>query len=119
MKNQNLILVGSLVGKKWSNYPDMVRRVYSPTGISPTLCTVGGGQQEVKIMEEITETTLVVRKLTPCEYWKLMGFTEEDFIKAKDSGISNTQLYKQAGNSIVVPVLEAIFKQLFQGDQQK
>lgn len=53
------------------------------------------------------------RVLTPKESWRLMGFTDEDFNKAKFSGISNTQLYKQAGNSIVVNVLEEIFKVLF------
>lgn len=52
-----------------------------------------------------------IRKLTPLECFRLMGFTDEDFDKIK--GISNTQLYKMAGNSIVVNVLEAIFKQLF------
>ena len=40
-----------------------------------------------------------------------MGFTDEDFYKAEEVN-SNTQLYKQAGNSIVVDVLEAIFKQM-------
>lgn len=59
-----------------------------------------------------------IRRLTPKETWRLMGFADEDFEKASKVN-SNTQLYKQAGNSIVVPVLEAIFKQLFQGDQQK
>lgn len=54
-----------------------------------------------------------VRKLTPLECWRLMGFSDEDYFKAKNSGISNTQLYKQAGNAIVVPVLEMIFKNLF------
>ena len=58
------------------------------------------------------ETNLRIRKLTPCECWKLMGFTAEDCQKAMDVGISNTQLYKQAGNSIVVNVLEEIFKEL-------
>ena len=42
-----------------------------------------------------------------------MGFDDEDFYKAKKTGISNTQLYKQAGNSIVVNVLEYIFEELF------
>lgn len=55
----------------------------------------------------------LVRKLTPLECWRLMGFLDEDFEKAKASGLSNAQLYKQAGNSIVVSVLEGIFKQLF------
>ena len=54
-----------------------------------------------------------VRKLTPLECWRLMGFSDEDFLKAKNSGVSNGQLYKQAGNSIVVPVLEGIFRELF------
>jgi DNA (cytosine-5)-methyltransferase 1 len=49
-----------------------------------------------------------IRKLTPKECWRLMGFDDEDFEKAKAAGISNSQLYKQAGNSIVVNVLEAI-----------
>ena len=45
-----------------------------------------------------------------------MGFSDEDFEKAKAIGTSNTQLYKQAGNSIVVNVLEKIFKNLFNID---
>lgn len=53
-----------------------------------------------------------VRKLTPLECWRLMGFSDEDFYKAKNSGVSNSQLYKQAGNSIVVNVLEGIFENL-------
>ena len=53
-----------------------------------------------------------IRKLTPLECWRLMGFDDEDFRKAKDSGVSDTQLYKQAGNSIVVNVLEHIFEMM-------
>ena len=53
-----------------------------------------------------------IRKLTPTECYKLMGFTAEDCKKVSDGGISNSQLYKQAGNSIVVNVLEAIFTSL-------
>ena len=52
------------------------------------------------------------RKLTPKECWRLMGFDDEDFIVA-ETVCSNSQLYKQAGNSIVVNVLMAIFKELF------
>ena len=52
-----------------------------------------------------------IRKLTPRECWRLMGFYDEDFDKAEKVN-SNTQLYKQAGNSIVVNVLEDIFKQM-------
>ena len=54
-----------------------------------------------------------IRKLTPCECWRLMGFDDVDFYKAKSIGMSDTQLYKMAGNSIVVNVLEFIFEELF------
>lgn len=50
-----------------------------------------------------------IRKLTPRERWRLMGFSDSDFDKAQATGMSNSQLYKQAGNSIVVNCLEAIF----------
>lgn len=53
-----------------------------------------------------------IRKLTPKECWRLMGFSDSDFDKAKASGVSNSQLYKQAGNSIVVNVLEGILRNL-------
>ena len=52
-----------------------------------------------------------IRKLTPKECWRLMGFTDEDYENAKEVN-SETQLYKQAGNYIVVNVLEAIFKEM-------
>jgi len=51
-----------------------------------------------------------IRKLTPLECFRLMGFTDEDFLKCRTAGISDAQLFKQAGNSIVVNVLEEIFK---------
>ena len=56
-----------------------------------------------------------IRKLTPLECWRLMGFSDEDFHKAEAVN-SNTQLYKQAGNSIVKDVLMAIFKQMVEQD---
>lgn len=61
-----------------------------------------------------SQTPLRIRKLTPKECWRLMGFTDEDFEKAEPLN-SNSSLYKQAGNSIVVDVLMVIFKQLFGG----
>lgn len=51
-----------------------------------------------------------IRKLTPLECWRLQGFTDEQFYKAKNSGVSNSQLYKQAGNSVTVNVVDAIVK---------
>lgn len=52
-----------------------------------------------------------IRKLTPLECWRLMGFTDQDYYRAAAVN-SNSQLYKQAGNSIVKHVLMAIFKQM-------
>ena len=52
-----------------------------------------------------------IRKLTPKECWRLMGFDDADFEKASQVN-SNAQLYKQAGNSICVNVLEAILTNL-------
>ena len=68
--------------------------------------------EEDKMSEKLYEGNYKIRKLTPIETWRLMGFSDEDFHKAEEVN-SNTQLYKQAGNSIVVPVLEGIFEQLF------
>ena len=72
-------------------------------GMSNTLSTV---QKDNYVLDLYR-----IRKLTPRECFRLMGFTDADFDRIQ--GISNTQLYKMAGNSIVVNVLEAIFKQLF------
>lgn len=63
-------------------------------------------------------TPLRIRKLTPKECWRLMGFDDEDFEKAEQV-CSNSQLYKQAGNSIVVNVLEAIFTNLLLDTKQE
>lgn len=60
---------------------------------------------------EIQQSSLRIRKLTPKEYYRLMGFDDEAFERAEQVN-SNTQLYKQAGNSIVVDVLMAIFDNL-------
>ena len=70
--------------------------------------TTDDGKQEKKFLSD----NYRIRKLTPKECWRLMGCTDEDFHKAEQVN-SNSQLYKQAGNAIVVDVLEAIFKQMF------
>lgn len=59
----------------------------------------------------IEKSDFRIRKLTPRECYRLMGFSDEDFDKAKKV-VSDSQLYKQAGNSIVVNVLEAIFGEM-------
>ena len=76
-------------------------------GLCNTLTTV----QKDNYVAEPKQSNLRIRKLTPKECFRLMGFDDEDFYKAEAVN-SNTQLYKQAGNSIVVDVLEAIFTNL-------
>lgn len=63
------------------------------------------------VVKEKNMDNLRIRKLTPKECWRLMGFDDEDFEKAAKVN-SNAQLYKQAGNSIVVPCLEGIINNL-------
>ena len=56
--------------------------------------------------------SIAIRKLTPLECWRLQGFDDKQFYKAKNAGLSNTQLYKQAGNAVTVPVVEAIAEKM-------
>ena len=105
---QKIIQVGNIV--KTGQFDNPQRgRIYDPAGLAPTLNTVSGGGLEPKIFE--TKPYVRIRKLTPRECFRLMGFADDDFDKIK--GISNSQLYKMAGNSIVVNVLTEIFKELF------
>lgn len=85
--------------------------VNDPNKICPCLDTMGGGNREPKVLETQKDGTYRIRKLTPKECWRLMGFTDEDFEKAREFN-SDSQLYKQAGNSIVVNVLQEIFREL-------
>lgn len=88
--------------------------------------------QRGNVQKEMTQTLMAngsergvvtpdmrIRKLTPRECWRLMGFEDTDFDKAQAVPTSDTQLYKQAGNSIVVNVLEAVFKNLFGVKEKK
>ena len=77
-----------------------------------TCPTLMAGEQDICRIE----TQYRIRKLTPRECWRLMDFTDEDFHKAEEVN-SNTQLYKQAGNSICKNVLVAIFGQMLDGKE--
>lgn len=79
-------------------------RVIDDGNVCPTLMA---SNQDIVIIE----TQYRVRKLTAREQWRIMGFSDEDYEKAAKVN-SKTQLYKEAGNSIVKPVLMAIFSQL-------
>lgn len=87
--------------------------IYDKEFISPTLDTMQGGWRQPLVVDGEVVTNFKIRRLTPLECWRLMGFDDDDFYKAKNVPTSDTQLYKQIGNSIAVPVLENIFKNLF------
>ena len=91
-----------------ASYPDSKTRrgrVQEGGDITPTITAQGG--ENINYVE----TVYRIRKLTPKECWRLMGYTDEDYEKASRVN-SNTQLYKQAGNAIVKQVLMALFSQM-------
>lgn len=83
--------------------------VISAEGLARAVTTEKGEGQKVVVPQSADDYR--IRKLTPRECWRLMGFSDQDFYKAAAVN-SNTQLYRQAGNSICVNVLSAIFRQL-------
>lgn len=108
----NYLIVG-MRGRNPDNPSDRTRGIDleqrlepNSEGICNTLTTV---QKDNLVLEN--NTNYRIRKLTPRECWRLMGFTDTDF-EAAEKVNSNTQLYKQAGNSIVKNVLMAIFNEL-------
>lgn len=99
VEKSDLIMLGKLDMKG----NDSIKRVYSIEGQSPCLTTMGGGHREPKI----AESNYAIRKLTPLECFRLQGFTDDQFYKAAEV-CSNSQLYKQAGNSVTVNVIKDI-----------
>lgn len=98
-----------------ASYPDSKTRrgrVQEGGDVTPTL--TASSSENIHYVE----TQYRIRKLTPKECWRLMGYTDEDYEKAAAVN-SNTQLYKQAGNAIVKQVLMAIFKQMIPESARK
>ena len=98
------------------NYPDSKTRrgrVIENGDVSPTLTTESMPNVLENFIWEIDghKYLIRIRKLTPRECWRLMDFSDEDFDKAQAVN-SNSQLYKQAGNSIVKNVLCEVFREL-------
>lgn len=92
-------------------------RVYDIDGISPALTIMEGGGRQPMIQTERNELAgLRIRKLTPLECWRLMGQSDSAYRKAAEVN-SDTQLYKQAGNSIVVDVLYYLMKAVFEQNE--
>lgn len=91
-----------------SGAPDSYR-VYDPSGIARTLKSEGGGLGAKTGLYMVNGR---IRRLTPRECWRLQGFPDELFNKARAAGLSDTQLYRQAGNAVTVNVAEAIGKRI-------
>lgn len=88
-------------------------KILSSSSSSSTLrAQVHGLQNQPKVLESEDGGDLIVSVLTPRECWRLMGFPEWAYLRASRV-CSETQLYNQAGNSIVVEVLQAIFRTMF------
>lgn len=97
---------GIMIAGRLPGNHDQNSRVYSAKGLAPTLSTMQGGGQEPKIIDDYQ-----IRKLTPRECWRLQGFPDWAFDRAKEVN-SDSQLYKQAGNSVTVPVIHDIARRL-------
>ena len=111
------------VDKKYKQFQD--KNGYIPEMFNPYNCAeikefaptqLAQGDSVTKSSTVLLHSDFRIRKLTPLECWRLMGFTDEQFRKAAEVN-SNSQLYKQAGNSIVVDVLYYLFKNLFIDNQ--
>lgn len=101
VKNNKIEKVGQI-----SSEGSQCGTVVSDNGLYPTISAGCHGYANPHVWNNYR-----IRKLTPRECWRLMGFTDADY-EAAEKVNSNTQLYKQAGNSIVKNVLMAIFNEL-------
>lgn len=95
---------------KYGDSIDAYNRKCNTSGYSPTITTRPEGFKTAIL--PVTKQ-LRIRKLTPKECFRLMGFPDNAFEAAYGAGVSNSQLYKQAGNSIVVDVLYYILRELY------
>lgn len=121
---QNKQSIGVAVVERIKNYDNSIRlgglfdddkkhqagSIWDTNALAPTLDTMQGGYRQPCIIDEVDNFRL--RKLTCRECFRLMGLNEEQIDRIQASGISNSQQYKMAGNSIVVQVLEGIFRQM-------
>lgn len=99
-----------VVGQLDMNAKNQVKNVYDASGLSPTLDTAQGGHRQVKILCEDGEWD--VRKLTPLECFRLQDFPDSYYHKLREHGMSDTQLYKMAGNAVTTSVIKNISRNL-------
>ena len=104
------IHIADLCSEKFQRMHEQSQRIYSEDGIAPAMHTCGGGNTEPKVERD---NLRIVRKLTPKEAHRLMGFDDEDFERCKAVGMSDTQGYKQSGNSIVTTAISLLIEHLY------
>lgn len=118
LKGQNLTSLHTtknhlnMVGELNIKGNDSIRRVYHPYGVCPTLTTMGGGHREPKIIVQKEDGELDVRKLTPLECLRVQRFPDEYYEKMKELNMSNSRIYKAAGNAVTVSTIKNIFLQI-------
>lgn len=106
----NPVRIGNIYGKQFGT--GYAGNVWDQDSVSPTIMTAQGGNRQPLVVDNVKWR---IRKLTPLECWRLMGFSDEDCNRAS-AYVSDSSLYKQAGNSIVTSCLVAIFYSLLFND---
>ena len=104
------IHIADLCSAKYLKMHEQSRRVYDEEGISPALNTCNGGNRETKIGRNNLK---IVRKMTPKEAHRVMGFEDIDYERCAAIGMSDTQAYKQTGNSIAVTAISLLVEHLY------
>jgi len=129
---KQIMQVGNIVDDSDINFKNPQRgRIYNPEGICPTLNTVSGGGLQPKIVVRACLTPsrinkrqngrrfkngdYKIRKLTPLEFFRLQGFPDEWYHKCRAAGISDTQMYRAAGDAVTVNVVQEIGRRLKTG----
>lgn len=106
----NPVRIGNIYGEQFGT--GYAGNVWDQDSVSPTIMTAQGGNRQPLVVDNVKWR---IRKLTPKECWRLMGFSDEDCNRASKY-VSDSALYKQAGNSIVTSCLVAIFYSLLFND---
>lgn len=110
LDDMNPVRIGNIYGEQFGT--GYAGNVWDQDYVSPTIMTAQGGNRQPLVVDNVKWR---IRKLTPKECWRLMGFSDEDCNRASDY-VSDSSLYKQAGNSIVTSCLVAIFYSLLFND---
>ena len=106
----NPVRIGNIYGEQFGT--GYAGNVWDQDSVSPTIMTAQGGNRQPLVVDNVQWR---IRKLTPKECWRLMSFSDEDCNRASKY-VSDSSLYKQAGNSIVTSCLVAIFYSLLFND---